>query len=82
MAIQPGEFPVVKSIFAANDPEVMDHEMLVFLKTDTAPDPFTELRTAKSSLPSPSMSPKAAKVGFVPVGKSTFDAKEEVEIYP
>ena len=41
-----------------------------------------ELVTAKSGLASPSRSPKAMVVGFVPAVISTFEAKEDAAILP
>ena len=53
---------------------------IVFLRTETVLLP--EFATAKSGLPSPSMSPIIAPPGPVPVIKSTFVAKEPVVIAP
>jgi len=71
---------VVKSILAARELVVIDPDVLVFLKTETVL--LIEFATAKSGLPSPSMSPKTILYGLVPVVKSTLAANELVVIEP
>ena len=71
-----GDDPVMKSTLAANELIVIEPEVLVFLKTETILD--ISLVTAKSGLPSPSMSPRIAYRGAVPTVKSTFAANEPV----
>ena len=53
-------------------------DVLVFLNTDTVP--LELFATARSSLPSPSISKIATYLGCVPVVKSTLAAKELDEI--
>ena len=68
-----GPVPVVKSTLALNEPAVIEPEVLVFLKTETVL--LVKFVTAKSGLPSPSMSQKVTPSGAVPVVMSTFAAK-------
>ena len=80
IATTSGPVPVVKSTFAANELAVMNPEVLVFLKTETVlPLLFV---TAKSGLPSPSMSPMATLYGPAPVVKSTLAANELAVMEP
>jgi hypothetical protein len=80
MATELGLEPVVKSTFAANDPEVMLPLVLVLWNTDTVFE--LRLATAKSGLPSPSKSPMATENGAVPVVKSTLVANDDGAILP
>ena len=70
--------PVVKSILAAKEPDVISPVALVFLNTETE----VVFDTAKSGFPSPSMSPMATLRRFEPVAKSTLAAKEPAVIAP
>ena len=69
-----GVAPVAKSTFAANELLLITPAVVVLRNTETLPEPL--LDTAKSSLPSPSISPIAIFSGFVPTVKSTFAANE------
>src|SRR5258708_2202963 len=62
-----GADPDAKSTFAANEPIVIDPDVLVFLKTEIVL--LVVLGTIKSSFPSPSTSPIATSCGTVPVAK-------------
>jgi hypothetical protein len=80
MATMMGRVPVVKSTFEAKELVVIDPEVLVFLRTETLA--LSVLVTTRSGLPSPSKSFIATQVGFVPVAKSTREAKELAVIDP
>ena len=75
-----GAVPVVKSNFAANELAAIVPEVLVFLKTEI--ELLFWFATAKSGLPSPSMSPTVIFNGVVPVVKSTLAANDPVVIEP
>jgi hypothetical protein len=75
-----GLAPVVKSTFEAKELDVMEPEVLVFLKTEIVLLP--QFATVKSGLPSPSTSLTAILIGVSPVVKSTFGAKELDVIEP
>ena len=80
MTIRLGFVPDVKSTLAANEPVEIEPELLVFLSTETVLAVL--FVTDKSSLPSPSMSPRITPTGAVPVAKSTLAANEPVVIIP
>src|SRR4030042_5453577 len=80
ITILAGPVPVEKSTRAANEPVVMEPEMLVFLNTETVL--LVSFTTTKSGLPSPSISLMAIIDGIIPVVKSTLVSKEPVVIYP
>ena len=75
-----GPAPVAKSTLPANEPDVIEPDVLVFLKTETVL--VVQFVTAISNLPSPSMSPMAIFSAPVPAGKSTLAANELVDIAP
>ena len=80
MAMLNGPDAVVKSTLVANEPAVMEPEVLVFLNTENVL--LALLAITKSGLPSPSMSPIATLYGLAPVPavKSTFEAKAVASI--
>ena len=80
MATKYGPVPVGKSTLVANDPAVMEPEVLVFLNTETVLLPV--FAVTMSILPSPSISPMATKYGAVPVTKSTLVANDPAVIEP
>ena len=80
MTTQVGIVPVAKSTLAANELAVIDPEVLVFLKTEMVL--AVQFATARSGLPSPSMSPMAMLYGPVPVVKSTLAENEPAVIVP
>ena len=75
-----GVVPEVKSTLVANEPVVIEPEVLVFLKTEIVL--LALFVTARSGLPSPSMSPRATQYGVVPGVKSTLAANEPVVMEP
>lgn len=80
MAIEKGSAPVVRSTLGANDAVVMVPLILVLRKIDKV---FEFLfATAKSSLPSPLISPTAILRGDKPVAKSTLVANDAVVMLP
>ena len=78
MATPAGFVPVVKSTFAEKELLEIVPDVLAFLKTEIVLLP--ELVTTRSALPSPSISPKAAKYGPVPVVRSTLVARDVASI--
>ena len=65
-----GLAPVVKSTFAANEPAVSVPVVLMLRNTEIVL--LFTLLTARSGLPSPSMSPMATLYGLTPVVASDF----------
>ena len=70
----------MKSTLIANEPIVIEPEVLVFLNIETVL--LLAFVTAISGLPSLSISPKARLYGLVPAVKSTFEANEPVPMEP
>ncbi len=71
---------VEKSTFDANEPDVMEPLLAVFISIDKV---FADaLPTTKSGFPSPLISPMPSPNAPVPAVKSCFAAKEPVVIVP
>ena len=70
----------MKSTLAAKEPVVIVPRMQVFLNTEM--ELLVPFATAKSGLPSPSISPMTTTYGFVPVAKSTLVANDPAVIDP